>query len=125
MTSIVESVADYLEDQGILTKATNLFVFTMPMTPHVCTAIIRTGGVEIPGEPTRRPSFQILHRNTNTASGSSMVNSINALLDDRWNILTTHPGRVEAQNEPGSWYKDENDHSVFPLNYVLTTPKPG
>lgn len=124
MTSIADAVADYLDSQGILTKATDLFVFTLPMDPHVCTAVVRTGGVGVPGEPTRRPAFQILHRNTNTASGSSMVNSINALLGDTWNALNAYPGRIEAQSEPGSWYKDENDHSVFPLNYVLLTPKP-
>lgn len=119
--SLARQIAAYLEANTIGTLGTDLFISTMPETPKTATAIVMTGGPLLAGDPTRRPSFQILHRNTHAESALPKSVEIHNLFDDRWNVLSNFPGRIVAVSEVGAQFKDAAGLSVFPLNFAFVS----
>ncbi len=120
-TLLVNTIASYLAAQGVGTVGTDLFKMVLPENPSAGTVVVPTGGIDLPEDPTRRPSFQVMHRNPNTELGLSKSVEINRLLDNQWNVLSGFPGRITAVSEPGAYFKDDNGRPNFPLNYVLVT----
>lgn len=123
MLELNAAVTTVLSSYGYGTIGTNLFRLTMPSTPYVSTVVVPTGGFEDVADPTRRPTFTIQHRNTSAASGISIVSSINALLSNSWNLFPGVPGRCAAITEVGAYFMDDNEHYVFPLNFIFYTTK--
>lgn len=117
---LVLAICDYLENNGVGTSE-NLWIQVMPETPTISTVVVLTGGPVISGDPTRRITFQVLHRNPQAANGLLKAQEINNLLDNQWNVLTGFPGRIEAVSEAGASFKDDSGNELFPLNYVFTT----
>ena len=120
-TLLVTTVTAYLALQGVGTVGTDLFNQVLPEDPVLGTVVVLTGGISIPSDPTRRPGFQVLHRNPSVEAGLSKSTQINRLLDNQWNVLSGFPGRITATSEAGAYFKDESGNSLFPLNYVLVS----
>ena len=81
-SALLEDVGNYLATQGLgLSEGTNLFLGTLPDQPDDAVALYETGG----GAPslvdsTDTPSWQVRVRNTDYATGRSMIETI-------WNAL--------------------------------------
>ena len=121
MLNIVEDVGTLLSSLGY----TDIYKGTMPTSPTVCTMVNATGGIVMGASPVRYPSFQILHRNTNVQSGTSIALSIQAALHKKVNLLPNFDGRILSQSEAGAFFRDESQNPVWPLNFVLTSTKQG
>lgn len=119
--ALATSIASLLEASGIGTRGTDLFIQTMPERPKTATAVVMTGGPDLVGNPTRFPSFQILHRNTHIESALPKSVEIRNLFDNKWNVLKEFPGRVVSVSEAGANFKDSAGLSVFPLNFAFTS----
>ena len=123
--SLQVKLSSYLEDNGIGTRGTDLWEQQMPETPTNATAVVMTGGPILPEDPTRRISFQVLHRNKHAGTGLRKAKEINNLLDNQWNVLGCFPGRITAVSEVGASFKDDSGNSVFPMNFSLTSTYQG
>ena len=120
-TSLLTKVGEYLAAQGVGTLGTDIFLQVLPEEPVTGTAVVHTGGINLPGDPTRRPSLQVLHRNVSAEAGLDKSVIIHRLLDDQWNVLTGFPGRLVAASEPGSYFKDEAGLFSYSMNFVLVS----
>lgn len=118
--SVLSELLTLASSLGCGTIGTNLFAQTLPVSPVVGTAVILHGGPMSGGEPTRSRSFQILHRNTSLASGTTFVTSLNESLRNLWNGLDTIQCRIEAVNEAGAFFYSGDRQPVFSLNYRMT-----
>lgn len=121
INKLVRDLAAYLQTNGVGTLGTDLFIQTMPERPAVSTVVVMTGGPIIPGDPTRRPTFQVQHRNTHIASALPKSVEIHNLLDNKWNILKDFPGRIVGVSEVGPSFKDDAGHIIFSLNFAFTS----
>lgn len=123
MASVAENVASYVASLGLGTLGTDLFVATMPTTPVVCTCVFPTGGFADPGDPTRRITFAIHHRNTHIASALSSATSLYFAVNEQWNVLADYPGRMVAESEHGANYRDASNYVIAFVNGLLITTK--
>ena len=119
--NLLDAVATYIATIGMGSIGSNLFKMTMPESPHTCTAIVLSGGPVIIGDPTNRPSFQILHRNTDINSGTTLIDSLYYALHNQVNVLPNMNGFIEAKHLPGVHFRDDNNHPVFSLNFAFIT----
>jgi hypothetical protein len=115
---------------GLHTKITSLgygvpvYVNVLPETPHRASAIVSTGGFELPSDPVKRPSFQFLHRDTVSNSAYYYIDALaRALADEsQWNAAGCRvPGRLVRSTPPGIYFRDANGHFIYTLNYVYVT----
>ena len=122
---ILEQTVTFLSSLGLGTPAVSLFAQTLPTTPANCTALILTGGPDLPGDPVRRPSMQVLHRNKESYNGLTAISSLHAAMADEWNKLPWPyaAGRFVSQTEPGAYFRDSNSYFVYTLNFVFVTTK--
>jgi hypothetical protein len=120
-TGLLQAIATYLAAETTMVVGTDLFIQHAQEDPVVVTVVVHTGGITITGDPTRRPTFQILHRNDSQQTGLSKSVEINRLLEDQWNVLTGYPGRITAVSEPGAYFVNEAGVFEFPLNYVFVS----
>jgi len=126
---LLRKIASYLAANGVGTLAadgadaagTDIFMQVLPEAPITGTVIVSTGGIDLPSDPTRRPGFQVLHRNPNASLGLAKSVQINRLLAGQWNVLSGFPGRITAVSEPGSYFKDDAGNFQYFLNYVVTS----
>lgn len=117
-------VEEILTAVASLAMGGKVFIGTLPASPAVCTAVILTGGFFDVSNPTRFPTFQVVHRNTNVQSGGSFVSSLNAGLANTWDALPTIPCRIEAVTEPGAYVYVNDKLALWSLNYRVTTMRP-
>jgi len=123
---LIEQVGQYLEDQGIGTVATDIFLGYQPDTPDNCIAVILTSGntpsIDI---PTKEPRFQILIRNTNYETGDGKLTTIrNTLHQFRNGYLQsgeTYFYYIYAVNEGGAIGRDVNGRDEFSINFYCKT----
>lgn len=114
-------IGSYLGASGVGSLGGNLFIQDMPETVEEGTVIAMTGGVIDSANPTRLPSFQILHRNRSSANGLRKVTAINNLLNNQWNVIEGFPGRCVSFSEAGAGFKDAQGRAVFSLNFAIVT----
>lgn len=119
--AFLDDLTDYLATNLVGTAGTDLFSQQMPDSPLTATVVALVGGFDVIGDPTRRLTLSVQHRNTKVESALPKVIEINNLLDDQWNILPNFPGRFTANSEPGASFVDDNGHYVFPMTYQFTS----
>lgn len=123
---LIEQVGQYLEDQGVGTVGTNIFLGYQPETPDNCVAVILTAGstpsIDI---PTKEPRFQILIRNTNHETGNNKLNTIRDLLHQFKNSELvsgqTYFYYIFAVNEGGTIGRDPNGRDEWSINFYTKT----
>jgi hypothetical protein len=120
MKEWLTAIASYVGANGLGTVGDDMFIGALEEEPYTQTAIIPTGGPEVPGDPLRRRTFQILHRNELKQQALTVATSIHALFDDKWNVLPAgHEGRFLPMHDIGPHFADENLHTIYSLNYVF------
>lgn len=117
---IITEVAAYLAANGIGTVGQDIFLEEMPPDPIVATCVVSSSGVVVAGNPVDRPGFQILIRGTDKAEQLTRAWTIHELLHDKWNMLSTTRGRIEAMALPGGMFRDEAGNRNLSLNFLIT-----
>lgn len=120
MSYIVNDIADYLEDQGLGTVGTTIFVGYEPDSPANCICIFDTGGVTPSIDlPTKRPTFQILIRSANYTTGKANLDSIRSLLHNKYNetIGDNYYFSINANAEGGHIGRDDLGNDEFSINF--------
>lgn len=125
MARLVENLATYLQAQSIGTKATDLFVGTMPDALDNCIMIDQSGGVS-PDRylPVTKPTVQISVRNTDYLTGLDKITAIYNLLHQKGDNLALEAGgvdvmRIDALAEPGHLGQDDSQRHIFTCNFVF------
>lgn len=120
---MITEVAQYLEDEGIGTQATNIFISRLPSEPSACISVYDTGG--LPPDrylPTAEPTFQIIVRNPDYALGKAKVDAIVALLHQKKNLQLVDDGTyfyyIMLMGEPSHIGVDKQDRDEFSMNLV-------
>lgn len=130
MASLVEEVADYLEDESIGTVGTDIFVCTLPDeqdSENDIVALYDTGGIApYDHMPLKRRTIQIIVRDTDYPSAEAKARNIRDLLHNRfWQDVVTAGDnfqlRSEALQEPGSIGPDEKNRYLISCNYLFLT----
>lgn len=115
---LADSIATCIGTAGLAVYGTSVFAHSMPLDPVICSCVLLTGGPHIAGDPTKNKTFQVLHRNTQIATGFEVALAIFALLDNSWGLASAYPGRIVGVTEPGAWFRDDRERPVFTLNFI-------
>jgi hypothetical protein len=120
-----ENVATYLENNGIGTKGTDIFIGAMPDTQDDAVLIEDTGGVE-PDRyvEVKKNTIQSTIRDVSYKTGYEKTDSIYHLLHRKYDPTVLEIGGVdvmliEALSEPTYIGKDENGRFMFTINSVI------
>lgn len=130
--TLIEQVATYLQDTLSLgTIGTNIFINRLPDSPAAAIAVIDTGGAEPDTQvPVKRPTFQVLLRNTNYDNAKAVLNSVRDGLHNKFpgnsttGLLTaggTHILSMMAISEGGSIGQDEAGRDLMSINFICKT----
>lgn len=122
MSIIIDDIADYLEDQGVGTVGTNIFVGEQPNDPANCVTVIDTGGMRPDIDlPTKKPTFQVLVRNTEYSAGAAKLLAIRNILHNKYNAELVDDGNyfysINAISEGGHIGKDDIGNDEFSMNF--------
>lgn len=126
MSHLIDNIADYLEDNGVGTVTTDIFVGYMPDSPNSCIAVLDTGGSTPDAYlPTKSPTFQVLVRALNYNAGKSTLDSIKALLHRKTNLNLVSGGDycyyILAMSDGGHIGRDEKGLDLFSINFQTLT----
>lgn len=126
MSFIVNDIADYLEDEGLGTVGTDIFVGMQPNTPVDCITVFDTGGAKPPIDiPTKRPTFEVLVRASVFATGKNTLDTIRGLLHNKYNATLVTGGNyfysINALTEGGHLGLDEAGNDEFSINFLTYT----
>lgn len=126
MSIIIDDIADFLEDEGIGTVGTNIFVGQQPDSPANCITVIDTGGQRPDIDlPTKRPTFQVLVRNTDYALGAAKLLEVRNALHNNYNATLVENGNyfysINAITEGGHIGKDDIGNDEFSINFEAWT----
>lgn len=109
---IISDLAQYLEDQGVGTQGTDIFVGYLPDEVNTGLCVIDTGGTpQDPDLPHRTKTFQVFIRGANYTDGQALVDSVRDTLHQLTNttigsfyfyyILALSDGGHIGQNDRG------------------------
>jgi small basic protein len=127
MSSLIDDVAQYLQDQGIGTIATDLFKANMPDSPDDAIVVLATGGtVPDPYLPTASPTFQVYIRSSSYTAGDAKLQAVRAALHRQFNRLLVNTSsiyfyKILAVSEGGHLGRDENKRETFSINFQCLT----
>jgi hypothetical protein len=123
--TLIEQVAMFLQNEGVATLTTDMFLNYLPDNPDNVVAIIDTGGTEPDTYlPTRSPTFQILVRNSNYDNGKAKLDEIRDLLHQKKGNLgagDTYFYYIFATAEGGSIGHDVQNREEFSINFRART----
>lgn len=117
-------ISELLTAVASLANGQRVFAQSMPTSPVVATCVILTGGPFDPSNPTRNPTFQVVHRNTNVESGATFVTSLHAGLSNAWNTLPSINARIVATSEPGGYVFIGDRNALYSLNFRVVSTRP-
>jgi len=118
--SWLREIAEYLQAGGVGTIGSSLFIERLPDAPIAATALYATGGTHAAhgSDPLHRPTLQILVRRETERAAMQAAKFIFSLLDDKWNVTPSFPGRCTADHLPGPSFLSEAGFPVFSLNFT-------
>lgn len=121
MAGFLENIAEYLEDQGVGTAATDIFAYVQPPDPDNCVAIIGATGdpANMYVKELEFPRFQVLIRNAEFADGEAKMAAVRAALHGHIGLTLTDYRvlRLHAQNEGGPIGIDDKGRYEFSINF--------
>lgn len=126
MSIIIDDIADFLEDNSIGTVGTDIFVGQQPDSPANCVTILDTGGLRPDIDlPTKKPTFQVLVRNSNYANGAAKLSAIRDILHRKYNATLVGGGNyfysINAISEGGHIGQDDIGNDEFSMNFEAWT----
>lgn len=120
---IASLLADYLEDQGLGTVATDIFVGYLPSQPDTALAVYPyQGPAPDVGLPYDHPNVQLRSRSSDPQLAYSRLMDVYSALHGLHHITlgTTWVTSVTAlQSEPASLGRDEAGRDEYTLNFQL------
>ena len=123
METFLEDLQDFLELNEIGTTSEDLFIGKLQSEPDDQIAIFLTSGLPPDkDQPIRKPTVQILVRNTDAKTGLEKAEAIFALLHQQYETLTmgsTDIMKIDAIQEPSPLGYDDNQRHIFSTNYVF------
>lgn len=128
---LIDDIADFLEDEGIGTVGTDIFVGHSPDDEDVSQniiSVIDTGGTTPdPYLPTHEPTFQVFVRNTSFLNGKNKLEAVRSALHRTGDttIGSTKFMFILAISEGGSLGKDEVGRELFSINFRCRTRDAG
>ena len=122
MNHVALEVAEYLEDSGIGTVNTNIFVDRLPDNTNNVISVFTTGGstpdIDL---PIPYPSFEVLVRNISAQTGYEIAESIADLLHRTYNSTLLSGGNyyysILLQGEVNLLGRDEKDRIEYSVNF--------
>lgn len=119
---IINDIADFLAAHGIGTVMVDIFVGHQPDSPVNCVTVIDTGGMAPPIDfDSKKPTFQILVRNTSYSAGHILLDSIRDLLHNLYGLTLVTGGNyfhsINAMSEGGHIGRDEAGNDEFSMNF--------
>lgn len=124
MANFWDDIADYLQDQGVGTVGTDIFVGKAPPTPDSLIAIIPSNaGSAAPNMYIRDliyPRFQVYIRNEDWSAGADKLYEVRQALHVKIGLaLNNHRAlRIHAQQEGGPIGEDGQGRSEFSINFA-------
>ena len=125
---LIEEIGQFIEDEGLATQATDLFIGDMPQTaPDTATAVVETAGLvplfahDTIGVNVEQASFQVYTRAVTYSAARGLAESIFVALNKLVNTTlsgTTYP-RVAAIQSPFSLGRDDNHRAQIVCNYTV------
>lgn len=120
---MITEIAQHIHNNSLASLATNLFIGHMPESPDNCVAILETGGLTPDIDlPTKKPTFQVLIRNTSYATGRALMLSIRSLFHQKYNTQLINNGTyflyINVQGEGGHIGRDAIGRDEFSINFV-------
>ena len=119
---IIDELAQHIHNQGIAVLGTSLFKSYLPESPDNCIAVIETGGNE-PDHyiPTKKPTFQVMIRNTSYTTGRTALDNIRSAFEALVNSTvangSTYFYYILANAEGGHLGRDEAGRDLFSINF--------
>ena len=120
--SLISEVAEYLEDQGVGTVGTDIFVGYLPESVVPSLAVIDTGGLQ-PDRylPTKEPTFQIYIRSATYSSGKAKLDAVRDALHKQVNTTLVSAGEyiyfIFAISEGGHLGRNPAGQDEFSMNF--------
>ncbi len=123
---LIESIGQFIEDEGLGVQATDLFIGDMPQNaPETATAVVETSGLEptfshdINGVNYEQPTFQIYTRAEAYSVARDLAESIWIALNKQVNVTLSGSFflRIMAQHSPFSLGRDDNHRAQIVCNY--------
>lgn len=117
--ALLDEVVAYLEDEGVGTFGTDLFIGHEPDAPTNVVTIYPTGGRPPSSDRDKEyPTMQVRVRNTSYVNGFEKATSILSLLHVNTSNLATTRGRCYAtQSSPSMIGRGDNGEFIFVQNY--------
>lgn len=130
MATLIEEIAEYLEDEGIGTVGTSIFIGKLPDDADVqndIVAIFDTGGFPPDAHvPLKERTVQIIVRDTLYVDANTTATSVRDLLHNRfWQDIvsggTIFQLRSSALQEPTNIGQDDKNRYEISCNYLFLT----
>ncbi|ABB15430.1 minor capsid protein [Carboxydothermus hydrogenoformans] len=116
---MLETIANYLQQQGLAVLRVDMFVGIMPDTPDDCVALFETGGFKpelVTAALVEYPTFQVMVRGSEYQSARQRINEIYKTLHGNTSIFYL----IAAQQSPAYLGTDKNGRYEFSVNFKVT-----
>jgi hypothetical protein len=121
MFNIFDDIGWYLEDQGLGTRGTDIFVAELPSDPNDCLAIFGQVGLETNHfiKDLYSPRFQVIVRSADYADGIQKSSDVRDTLHAIYSILMQDSFilKCHAEQEGGPIGRDEKGRFEFSINF--------
>lgn len=129
--ALLENIAEFLEDNEIGTRGTDIFIGFLGDDGTIDNAVMidQTGGVQPDRDlPISKPTVQIMVRDKDYTAGLSKLQTIFNLLHGAHDNLVLAAGgvdimRIYAMNEPQHVERDEEERDIFTCTFVFQLRK--
>lgn len=118
--SVISDIAQYLEDEGLGTLATDIFFSYVPGDLTSGLVVLDTGGPQPdPDIPTKNPTFQVFIRATDYSTGKALLDSTRSSLHRISNqtIGSTYFYYILATSEGGHIGLNDAGQDEFSINF--------
>ena len=121
MATLLDEVVTYLENEGIGTFGTNIFIGFEPSTPKDTVTLYATGGRPPKASGGKEfPTMQVRVRSEKYTDGYNKIEEIFGALHQQTDFLSTFRGRCYAlQSSPLFIGHGENGEFLFTQNYIF------
>lgn len=133
MIDFLDAIAEHLEDEGVGTRATTIFVNKQPADIDECITLYGrpgpTTGAQRDVAEFQQPRFQVIVRSSDYNDASDLFQSVRTALHNKINLLL--PAGVDIEEEPfirvmrmhaeqegGPIGEDDQGRSEFSINFI-------
>ena len=122
--AVIDDIAEQLEDAGVGTVGTDIFISYLPDKVANGIGVFDTGGRQPDGYiPTKEPTFQIFIRAVTYSAGKTLLDSVRAALHQKANVTygSTYFYFILAVAEGGHIGRNEAGFDEFSINFKART----